>query len=122
MLIIPTVSLPIAEFPANDTSLRFDQMFHSIIILNKVNVEISSEKRTLKLLNSVENSINCALLNSYANRYSIVENMSRRSLSETLVVNGIVSRCVAMFPLSLVLQKHQDYRNLERIIRTKTTI
>lgn len=121
MFIIPLISLPIAEFPGNDISLRFDQIFHSTLILNIVNVEISSEKRNLKFLNSVENSINYTLLNSYTSRYSIVENMSRRSLSETLVVNGIDSRCVVMFPLSLVLQK-QDYRNLERIIRTKTTI
>lgn len=122
MLMTPPISLPVADFPANDTSLRFDQMFQSILILNKVDVEISSEKRTWKFLNSVENNINCALLNSYASRYSIVENMSRRSLSETLVVNSNDSRCVAMFPLRLVLQKHQDHRNLEEIIRTKTTI
>lgn len=122
MLIIPAISLPVAEFPANDISLRFDQMFQSILILNKVNVEVSSEKSTSNLLNSIENNINCALLNSYASRYSIVENMSRRSLSETLVVNSNDSRCAVMFPLRLTLQKHQDYRNLEGIIRTKTTI
>lgn len=97
-------------------------MFQSILILNKVDVEIPSEKRTWKFLNSVESNINYALLNSYASRYSIVENMSRRSLSETLVVNSNDSRCVAMFALRLVLQKRQDYRNLEEIIRTKTTI